>query len=172
MHWAHSVMGPIRCLGPLLNGPNTLLKGPSLNGPSINQGPIAIQIICKIVHLITKYSDGTFNNVLGPFSNGPNTMCQQQMNGHNTLLITKGPITEWAQYQSRAHCNTNYLQDCSLDYQINIVMGPLVMHWAQFDVWAHCLLNGPNTLLKGPSPNGPSINQGPITIQIICKIFT
>ena len=64
MHWAHSVMGPIRYLGPLLNGPNVLLKGPSPNGPSINQGPIAIQINCKIVHLITKYSDGPFGNVL------------------------------------------------------------------------------------------------------------
>ena len=81
MHWVHSVMGPmqclgpIRCLGPLLNGPNVLLKGPSLNGPSINQGLITIQIICKIVHLITKYSDGPFSNALGPFSNGPNSMC-------------------------------------------------------------------------------------------------
>ena len=94
--------------------------------------------------------------------------------------ITKGPITEWAQYQSRAHRNTNHLQDCSLDYQIYIVMGPLVMHWAHLVMGPiqclgpiRCLgplRNGLNTLLKGPSPNGPSINQGPIAIQIICKI--
>ena len=83
--------------------------------------------------------------------------------------ITKGPITEWAQYQSRAHRNTNHLQDCSLDYQINIVMGPLVMHWAHSVMGPmQCLgplRNGPNVLLKGPGPslNGPSINQGFIT---------
>ena len=42
------------------------------HGPNINKGPLTLQMMCKIVHLIAKYSDGP--------------------------IIAVGPIKQWAQW--------------------------------------------------------------------------